>query len=62
MLLGILRNVSKNKSKTKSFTFEEKDTNFLNNNTFLIFLTFDCNYEYLRSCIYNYFSIINFQN
>ena len=58
MLLGMLRNVAKIDRKSL-LPYKTYDNNFLNKNSLFIFLTFDCNFYYLRSCLYNYFSLIS---
>ena len=58
MLRGIIRNVAKIERKSL-LPYKSNDCNFLNNNSFFIFLTFDCNYNFLRSCLYNYYSVIS---
>ena len=56
-----MRNVEKYRKHWQKTTLPYKNVNnnFLNNNSFFIFLTFNYNFNYLRSCLYSYFSLIS---
>jgi hypothetical protein len=59
MLCGIIRNEAKIDRLSLLPYKDDENNNFLNKNAFFIFQTFDFNFNYLRSCIYNYFAFIS---